>query len=173
MLWKKKPNTKKTTKQKTKPKSPRFRKAFRSKIPEISVAFTPRFTKIVRSQCPKRGNVLTYSSLSEYYLSWGTGERSILLLAEEIAVYKKPLVGKLPQTTAQMLMIQRCNLNTNIWTQSVAEVHLEEIRLKYQWTWKYNHFTKKKKKKVCKGLKSSFIPQYCHSAGSDTCKPFL
>lgn len=88
--------------------------------------------------------------------------RSSLLLAREITVYKKLLVGKLPQTAAQRLMIQRCNLNTNIWTQSVAELHLEEIRLKYQCTWKCNRFTKKKKKslqRTQKVLYSTVLPQ--------------
>lgn len=104
-----------------------------------------------------------YSHLSEHYLSWGMGKRPSLLLAGERAVYKKPLVGKLPHTAAQMLMIQRCNSSTNIWTQSVAQVHLEEIRLKCQCTWKCNHFTKET-------AKDSKGPLF-HSAGSETLKP--
>lgn len=77
-------------------KPPRFGKAFRSEIPVILVVSTPRFTKIVRSQCPSRGNVLMYLCLSEHYLSWGMGKRPSLLLAGERAVYKKLLVGKPP-----------------------------------------------------------------------------
>lgn len=153
-LWKK---TKKTCK---------FGKAFRSEIPVIPVVSTPRCTEIVRRQCPSRGNVLMYSCLSEHYLSWGMGKRPRLLLAAERAVYKKPLVGKLPHTAAQMLMIQRCNSSSNIWTQSVAQVHLEEIRLKCQRTWNYNPFKKEETAKDSKG------PLF-HSAGSDTLKPLL
>lgn len=137
----------------------RFGKAFRSKIPVISVVSTPRFTKIVRSQYPSRGNVLMYSRLSEHYLSWGMGKRPSLLLAGERAVYKKPLAGKLPHTAAQMLMIQRCNLSTSIWTQSVAQVHLEEIRLKCQCTRKCHHFTKKRLQRTQKVLYSTVQDQ--------------
>lgn len=137
----------------------RFGKAFRSKIPVISVVSTPRFTKIARSQCPSRGNVLMYSCLSEHYLSWGMGKRPSLLLAGERAVYKKPLLGKLPHTAAQMLMIQRCNSSTNIWTQSVTQVHLEEIRLKCQCTWKYSHFTIKRLQRTRKILYSTVWDQ--------------
>lgn len=143
-LWKK---TKKTCK---------FGKAFRSEIPVIPVVSTPRCTEIVRRQCPSRGNVLMYSCLSEHYLSWGMGKRPRLLLAAERAVYKKLLVGKLPHTAAQMLMIQRCNSSSNIWTQSVAQVHLEEIKTKMSVYMKLQSF---QKRRDCKGLKRSFIPQ--------------
>lgn len=55
-----------------------------------------------------------YSSLSEHYLSWGMGKRSSPSLAGEMSVRNKPLVGKLPQTAALMLVIQKYSLNTNI-----------------------------------------------------------
>lgn len=99
---------------------------FGQPVPIMSVAFTFSFTKIVRSQCPEKRHVLTYSSSSEHHPSWGMGKRSSPSLAGEMAVHKTPLTWK----TSRNCCPDADDSKDATWTQTSesTEVHLEEIK---------------------------------------------